>query len=230
MHIILSKTILLYLVVASFAVVPLFAQTGEVLPKNSEERKSQEEIDAFKAQQREEKAQMIEEEKARLREQKEVMVQQREEVKEKRMVQRCENVTELVSQKVERYNTNREMYVGKYERLRERIAAWANRLEEDGYDVSNLEASLTTLDTKIANVSQLHESFVTKLDDLKNYECGNSDGAYKQALEVSREALTTVRDGVSEVRKYYIEEVKPLVIDLRNQVAADKESSESENN
>jgi len=219
----------MYLILATFVAIPVFGQTGEVLPKATE-GKSQEEIDAYKAKLREEKAQMIEEEKARLREQKELMVQQREEEKEQRITEKCVNVTELVQQKVERYNTNREMYVGKYERLRERIAAWANRLEEDGYDVAKLEASLVTLDSKIANVSALHEAFITKLDDVKNYECGNSDGAYKQALETSREALAAVRDGVSEVRKYYLEEVKPLVIELRNQVAQDKETGESENN
>jgi len=219
----------MYLILATFVAIPVLGQTGEVLPKSTE-GKSQEEIDAYKAKLREEKAQMIEEEKARLREQKELMVQQREEEKERRITEKCVNVTELVMQKVERYNANREMYVGKYERLRERIAAWANRLEEDGYDVAKLEASLVTLDSKIANVSALHETFITKLDDVKNYECGNSDGAYKQALETSREALAAVREGVSEVRKYYLEEVKPLVIDLRNQVAQDKESGESENN
>jgi len=219
----------MYLILATFVAIPVLGQTGEVLPKSTE-GKSQEEIDAYKAKLREEKAQMIEEEKARLREQKELMVQQREEEKERRITEKCVNVTELVMQKVERYNANREMYVGKYERLRERIAAWANRLEEDGYDVAKLEASLVTLDSKIANVSALHETFITKLDDVKNYECGNSDGAYKQALETSREALAAVREGVSEVRKYYLEEVKPLVIDLRNQVAQDIESGESENN
>jgi hypothetical protein len=130
--------------------------------------------------------------------------------------------------KVERYNTNREMYVGKYERLRLRIAAWASRLEEDGYDVTDLEASLATLDTKIDAVSALHEEFITKLENIKNFECGNSDGAYTQALTTSREALTAVRDGVSEVRKYYKEEVKPLVIDLRNQVAQDKDKETDE--
>lgn len=206
MHKINTKPIFLYLFLTSLIVLPALAQTGQVLPKSTEGKPQKEEINEIKAQRIEEK----------------------EQIKEQKTEEKCENITERLELKVERYNTNREMYVGKYERLRLRIVAWAGRLEEDGYDVADLEAALATLDTKIDAVSTLHEEFITKLENIKNYECGNSDGAYTQALTASREALTAVRDGVTEVREYYKEEVKPLVISLRNQVAQDKETEETE--
>ena len=146
---------------------------------------------------------------------------------EQRTDRRCDHINERLEIKVKRYNSNREDYLEKYKNLRLRIAAWANKLKDDGYNVEDLESSLATLDTKIKAVATLHEEFIIKLKDIKNYQCGNSDGSYAQALSVSREALRAVRDGVSEVRKYYIEEVKPLVIALRNQVANDKQSDES---
>lgn len=201
------KTVSIYMLPLFLLTTVTFGQTAANTPEE-------------KAQMREEKQNLIQENKADKQQAKDALMEKREE----KVRNRCENVAEKIDLKVSRYNTNRQLYVDRYDVLRERISNWIARLDSEGYDVSTLESKLDVLKTKIEKIATLHEGFISDLEDLKQFECGNSDGAYKNQLMAGQNQLAEIRAAVMDIRKYFIEEVKPEILALRNLVAEDKET------
>jgi hypothetical protein len=212
-----TKPILMYFVMASLLILPVVAENNNQQGnQNDQGNRENKRMFAGDGEDNNDK------EKPRL-----IMAREdRQEIKEQRKEAKCKLIGDKVQLKVDRFSTNRELYIKRYSGLVERISAWADRLDKDGYDVKDLKAALEVLNTKIDNLSKLHDTLLTKLDNLNDFECGNSDGAYAQALQESRNALADVRQAVLDIRKYFLEEVKPLVKDLREQVRNDKEKAD----
>ena len=184
-------------------------------------RLSAEEIDA-RQQEWQEKADQrktaIEERKA-----------EREAKVEEHKENRCENATTRIENRIEKATENHEKYVDFYNNLKTRLEEHLSRLEDRGCDVILTEEELTDLDAKIAELDVEHETFISLLSDSQTYVCGESDGEFKDALQLARDQLQVVKQKASEVRSYVRTTLKETLKDQINECKLTLQDSNGSN-
>lgn len=134
---------------------------------------------------------------------------------------RCEMVENKVAEKINRFNSNKDGHIVRYNKMKDRISDVIGKLENRGYEVAKLKADLQTLDVKIKKFAEDYIAYINKLGETKNYACGNSEGNFKSKLEEARKLLSTLRDDEKDIRKFFQETVKTDVKSVREQKKAE---------
>ena len=141
-------------------------------------------------------------------------------VKEERttiIANRCEIITKNIDNRLARFNDNKNGHAIRYQELKTRLTNLISRLEQKGYDVSKLEADLTVLDTKIKKFADDYVTFIEQLKTTKGFACGQSQGAFADALSKAKDLLRLVRQDAMDIRDYYQTQIKPDLMALRAQ-------------
>jgi vacuolar-type H+-ATPase subunit I/STV1 len=130
----------------------------------------------------------------------------------------CEKFEERLSQRIRQANLNHERHRNRHQNVVDRISALLTRLEEEGYDVTDLKDSLTQMNTLIGNLGTAHDEYIASLEAMQDLECGDGSGSVGSAVHSSRAELKEVRDILYEIRQYFQETVKPEIIAMREQI------------
>ena len=101
-----------------------------------------------------------------------------------------------------------------------RVAEFITRATSQGYDVTKLEADGKTLDQKVQKFATDYAAFISKLEATKTTACGESEGAFRSALQTARQQLAVVRQDSVDIRNYYQTVIRQDIQDLRNQKAS----------
>lgn len=139
----------------------------------------------------------------------------------------CERVTERVKSVSQRYESNHNGALQKYQNLKTRMQKIVTDLKSKGANTASLETAISGLDQKISAITTAHQEYLKALESTKQYGCGTSDGAYKEALQTSKAKLDLVRKSVIDTRVYYQESVRPEIIKLRLQLNSARPKSTS---
>lgn len=137
-----------------------------------------------------------------------------------RLQQRCTQATQRIETAVARYNNNKEKHVQQYENLAVRLADLGEKLKARGYDISKLQADGKILRDKIAKFAADYADTISKLEATKQYACGSSQGAFKQALKTAQDQLKVVKADSVDIRNYYQTVVRPDVQAVKAQKPA----------
>lgn len=141
---------------------------------------------------------------------------------------KCEIVTTNVNNRLETFSENKEKHIKLYGDLKTRFQELIQRLDEKGYDTTKLEEDAQVLDEKIQKFAADYVIFIEYLTATKGNACGQSDGAFAQALAKAKAQLKIVRADAADVKNYYQEVIKPDIQALRAQKPVTTTESETE--
>jgi chromosome segregation ATPase len=147
--------------------------------------------------------------------------QERQEARQERIEDRAERHCDIVNKRIDARISHYEQHYNDVEarmaRVTQRTTDFINRLETKGYDVSKVRSDLATLEEMRATRRNLYTAFINELEEAKQYDCGDSEGAFKTAMEESRGALAKWRDQVKANREYINGTLRPDLQALRGQ-------------
>ncbi len=164
-----------------------------------------------------------------MQETKEANKETREEWKEKReenQDQRCDLAEGRISNKISKFDENKENHIERYKHIKEAVSNLVSRLKEKGLDTGNLEKYLTELDSKINDMASDYQAFISKLKETQSFACGESNGDFASKLNEAKAARLTVWQDAVEIRKYIIETIRPEMKRLRDEL----QTKSTENN
>lgn len=115
---------------------------------------------------------------------------------ERRTEGRCEAVNKRIDNRIAHYEDNYTRIEERMARITERMDKFVARLEGKGYDVTKVKADVATLTQMRETRRSLYTNFINELKETKQYDCGDSQGAFKTSLEEARMALSKWRDQV----------------------------------
>jgi len=141
----------------------------------------------------------------------------REERVEERVERRCEMVNSRIERRISFYEEHYAQVEARMERVTSRLDELTDRLEAKGYDVSQVRGDLTTLETMRGTRRNLYTAFIDELQETKQYDCGDSEGAFRSTLEQSREALAKWREQIKANHDFIQDTLRPDLQALREQ-------------
>lgn len=152
-----------------------------------------------------------------LQEKKEEIRQQIQEKRLQLITKRCERIEKRIEARVTHFNNKKEKHVARYNRLKERLARLGARLQEKGYDITQIQADLRVLDEKIKQWASDYALFINKLEETKNLACGESQDTFKEALKEARRQLQLVHQNSREIHEFYQTVIRVDIQALKNQ-------------
>ena len=148
-------------------------------------------------------------------------VQQRiENVKERqelRVERRCDLVNARIDARIRHFNLRKDNILARQKRIKERVLAFINRLERKGYDVSRVRGDLETLGGMVQTADSDYAVFIRELEEAKQFDCGDSQGAFIKALGEARAALAKFRTDVKNIWDFIQNTLRPDLKALREQ-------------
>ncbi|KKS78881.1 MAG: hypothetical protein UV54_C0048G0003 [Candidatus Beckwithbacteria bacterium GW2011_GWA2_43_10] len=136
---------------------------------------------------------------------------------EERAGKRCELVNGRIDARIAKFNGKKDNVVSKQRKIKERLTKLADRLEQKGYDVSKVRSDLEILDEMVKTADLDYVAFIKELDETKQFDCGNAQGSFREALEQSKTALAKFRDDVKAVREFIKNTLRPDLKALKGQ-------------
>jgi predicted nucleic acid-binding Zn-ribbon protein len=130
-------------------------------------------------------------------------------------------VTTNIDTRITRFENNFEGHKKFYEKMKEIVSNFISKAKEKGKDTAALEEDLATLQGKLDNFSSHKAAHIEDLKATQEYACGESDGAFKAALEKARDSFKVLREDVSDIRNFYQTKIRADIKALR----AEKETS-----
>jgi GTP1/Obg family GTP-binding protein len=141
----------------------------------------------------------------------------RQEKREQRVERRCDLVNGRIDARINRYREHYDEVEARLARIAERGNQFIARLEAKGYDVSQVKEDLTALTAMRTTRRNLYSDFIAKLEAAKQYDCGDSQGAFKDALTEARAALAKWREQVKTIHDFMQNTLRPHLKALRGQ-------------
>ncbi len=141
-------------------------------------------------------------------------------LKEKRAemgANRCEGLEQKIDNRIEEFNNNKARHIEAYTQMVIKITNAIKTLEDKGYDVSKLREDLQTLNTLVMDYKDLFTEFIDLLVEARQYPCGESEGKFKEALQVAFAKLKEVHAKRVEIREFYKNTIRPDIKELREQ-------------
>lgn len=115
----------------------------------------------------------------------------------------------------------------KYKNMKERLDKMASVIESYGIDVTELRVMIKTWDGMVLQYSNAYVDGMEALRMTKKYECGNSDGMFREYLTKAQEQFRVAREERARIRAYYADELRPLLLKLRAQITKEIRQSSS---
>lgn len=135
--------------------------------------------------------------------------QQFQENRDAAVEQRCDIATTRIDLWTTRYENNQSLYQRTFEKFDEIADQVVERAQASGKDTAEFEAAVAELE-RLADVSRTeYDQLIQDLEATKAYACGESEGAFKDALQTSRQQLLDTRQAVLDARLYYQSTVRP---------------------
>ncbi len=132
---------------------------------------------------------------------------------------RCEALQKMLRTRVVTYKQNRDTHINTYQRIQDRVKSYVVKAKAQGLDTSTLEADLVTLQVKIDTFGSNADTFVRKIEEANDYNCGQSEGTFMQKIKDAKELGKIAKQSTIDVRSYIRETIKTDIKNLRAQKA-----------
>lgn len=120
----------------------------------------------------------------------------------------CENVANNLQKRVQTFEANRNKSVETYEQIRVRLNNLADKLEEEGYDVTSLRTNLVTFEGMFTQLEQNHYAYMLSLGETKDYACGRTKGEFSAKMTTTRTRLRAVHGDLVGLRTFWEQTLK----------------------
>lgn len=139
-----------------------------------------------------------------------------EERRDARKAEACENIEERIAQKIAHFDSTHRLHVRQYELMKEKIGKVILEKGAEGKNVDSLREHLAVLNTKIEKFNTDRTAFIAALKNVRQHECGESDGAFKEAVEAAQEKQKIVVADTKDIRSYYTTVIRADLKALRD--------------
>lgn len=120
----------------------------------------------------------------------------------------CENIEERINQKIILFDNTHKMHIRQYELMKKKISKTILEKDADGKNVDALRSHLAILNTKIDKFSTDRLAYLEALKEIRNYPCGDSDGAFKEAVQAAQAKHAIVIADAKDIRSYYMTTIR----------------------
>lgn len=165
-------------------------------------------------------------------------MEKREDMMEKKdtMMQKREGVTggrcEFVTQRVEKVSSglsrNHQGQVKKFAAVAKRLEKIEATFAGKGYDTAALSEAIETLQTMLIKLNTDYQAFIVQLEETKEFECGESQGDFKTAMEESKTSLTLVKEDIMDLQEHYRTVIRPELKKLQEQGKSEENNASGE--
>lgn len=132
----------------------------------------------------------------------------------------CVDVETQLQARTQTMTANKNEALEKYEQIQVRLTSVASQLEEDGYDVDELQADIVTFDGMIAEFDQDSQAFMAQLSYSKQYACGRSENEFNAKMETTRTRLRAMYQDCLDLKYYWEGTLKTDLQELETAVEA----------
>jgi len=140
--------------------------------------------------------------KERVQERKENREEKKEDNEEKR-TEKCDEITKKIEDKVTNFDNTHKMHERQYALMKEKIGKVILEKSAAGKDVSKLRTDLDTLNGKIEKFNTDKKAFLDALKNTQQFACGQSEGAFKDALKAAQDKHKIVLADEKDIRNFY---------------------------
>ncbi len=151
--------------------------------------------------------------------------EEKQEQKEERTQTRCEKVLGRIDTRISNYEKNKNRHTNVYSNVGEKLTDISQKLEDKGYDVAQLTEDLGEFDALVTEYTAAYDEFIDLLGATKGHECGESEGAFKEALKSAGEQLKGVKIKRHHVRAFYAQTIREDIKDIRAQTPTESEDA-----
>jgi len=117
--------------------------------------------------------------------------EERMEVREEKQTARCEAMRERAQSRIGQMEENREVHIANYNRLSEKLDDIVTKMSEEGFDTSDLESAIATLEDLVSDYANTYSDFVAGLDSHAGMDCEDYEGGKREALNGAKDHLQT---------------------------------------
>jgi len=152
-----------------------------------------------------------------LKQEREEKKAQLQEKKTESLEQRCSLSTQRIELWTSRYANNETRLQNIADKSKEITDKVIAKAKEAGKDTTELESVVAVFEGKVDAAMAEYDVLIAKLNDTKQYACGESEGAYRESLNAARQQSLTTREATLDARVYYQQSVRPAVQALLQQ-------------
>lgn len=131
--------------------------------------------------------------------------------------ERCERAVTRVALRIGNMSQNRNIHIGNYDRIIERLAEIVASMSEEGLDTSALESDLAAFEDMVAEYESLYSDFLLSLEDHEGSVCEDQEGVRKEAFQGARDHLHNLIAKRKEIRQFFAHEIREDIKGLRLQ-------------
>lgn len=139
-------------------------------------------------------------------------------VRERNRERFCSNIKPKLDARWQRYYQNRS---NQLERIQQALLILQERIDyfnSKGLDTSELQKDLETLTKLVEEYKDAYSSFLSLLEEVKNLDCKNYENEFLPKLKQVKDAWLVVRAKREVIRNFYLNEIRPNLESLRNQL------------
>lgn len=135
----------------------------------------------------------------------------------------AQTVTSRLLENVTRVKTNREQA---YSNVTEKLNNLVEKLVAAGAETTVLESQIETMSNEAEIFLASITDYETILADLSELNCEVDPAAFKAALTAAKEQRVILVSSSQNLRKYYNDNIKPALIEIKQSLSAESEGEE----
>ena len=127
----------------------------------------------------------------------------------------CDVRATNIANKIDDFENKALSHNDTYSRLIDRLTERINKWEGYGYDVDELNDDLDSLNDLVDKYNTDYATFIDLLDEARDISC---DGTlYPDQIQEAKDAIKVVRQDVVDIRSLYQTQIRPHILDLKEQ-------------
>lgn len=128
----------------------------------------------------------------------------------------CVQLQDRIQNRINEFNENKDGNVERYREAKQRISDLISKLENQGVDVAQLKEDLNTFDSMITKYASIYADLINSLKNTTQYVCGESQGQFKEAMDMARQKHQEVVAQRQSIHDYYKNTLKEDIQALKN--------------
>lgn len=122
----------------------------------------------------------------------------------------CSALEKRIDNKLDYYYRMHDTWHNRYQKHKDNLLAFLDRLDARGYDTSHAREDADYLEeTMIKKTDDDLDVLRTKLEATQNYNCGSSEGQFKAAALAANDQLLVVHKDGLDIKQYWLSIIRP---------------------
>ncbi len=126
-------------------------------------------------------------------------------------IERCQRLEAKVAEKVAKFAENQTLRMRFYNQIQNALQLLISRQQAQGKPTADLEAMLTTLETKIMALNQAATAYQAMLNTISTVPCSQDQAAFLANLKKSNTAMQTFNQAKQDLQTFVRTKLYPLV-------------------